>query len=189
MTEPRTCCVTVAIAADRKRAMIGRVTDDSQPVKRRRDRYVPGRLEPAEVDREDRAPGTSAMRKPGIAKPSMEMNCTVPSTPPPRRAARTPRTTERIARERVAPITIERVTARRLVRLTVTSWPVNHERPRSPVTARRSASPSTARGWAGRGRAPRPSAATVSAVAFWPRMRAGDVAAARDTGRGRRGTR
>ena len=32
MTEPRTCCVTEAIAPN-ARAAIGRVTDESQPVK------------------------------------------------------------------------------------------------------------------------------------------------------------
>ena len=64
-----------------------------------------------------------------------ETNCTMPSTQPPRRAARTPSTTETIAETSVAPITIERVTARRPERLTVTSWPVNQERPKSPGRA------------------------------------------------------
>ena len=106
------------------------------------------------------------------------MNCTVPSTAPPRRAARTPSSTDRIAETSVAPITIERVTATRLERLTVTSWPVNHDRPKSPVTAEVSQSQYCTR----KGRlSPSSSAfcATVSAVAFCPRMRAGDVTAAR----------
>ena len=61
------------------------------------------------------------MRKPGIAKPRIEMNCTVPSIAPPRRAARMPRTIEKIAVIRIAPITIERVTERRLASWTLTS--------------------------------------------------------------------
>ena len=112
------------------------------------------------------------MRKPGIAKPMSENTWTVPSTAPPRRAARTPTTTEMIAEITVAPITIDRVTATRLVTLVVTSSPVNQLRPRSPVNA----DVSQSKYWVSSGRS-RPSSsaflATVSAVAFSPRMRRG----------------
>ena len=75
-----------------------------------------------------------------------------------------------IADTSVAPITMDRVTARRPETPEATSWPVNHERPRSPWSAEVSQS----QNWARRGWSSPSSAAfwsTVACEAFWPRMR------------------
>ena len=53
------------------KAMIGRVTVDSQPRGESVNGDVTGRLEPAQVDREE-VTRPRAMRKPGIAKPSTD---------------------------------------------------------------------------------------------------------------------
>ena len=111
----------------------------------------------------------SAIRKPGIAKPSTATTCTTRSAQPRRLAASTPSATETTAVTTVAPMTRERVTASLLVSASVTGWPVNQETPRSPWRALDTQSPKrVSSGWS------RPSScffsSTVSSVADWPRM-------------------
>src|SRR3954452_10396726 len=118
----------------RESAMTGRVIDDSQPVGESANWVYPvGLNHPRLIANTSTSP--MAIRKPGTAKPSTDTNCTTRSTQPPRRAARTPSSTETTATTNVAPMTRDSVTASRLVMASATGWLVNQEAPRSPCSA------------------------------------------------------
>ena len=97
--------------------MIGSVTDDSQPGDRFGQRYVAGRLEPVQVDREDQheVQGDQEARD-REAEHRDDLDGAVDRTAA--AGGETPRMTETIAVTIVVPMTSERVTARRPWRLT-----------------------------------------------------------------------
>ncbi len=132
-TDPRTWTAMTAMAPT-DRAMIGSVTVSSQPVTDVENGTYP-------VGRNQASPRAKtftrriAMRKPGMANPSTDTTCTVRSAQPRRRAAHTPSTVATTAVSAVVPITSESVTPMREVIAAITDCWVNHDVPKSPVTA------------------------------------------------------